>query len=121
MYIVDTYSKLLCNLSAIGASGWMIMVHVFGILTSRIAFRLILLEFDREPSVATSLFMSPISKVGLIGRVKAYQTVATPPSRDVRTCNRTMISWQVLYHAVAYETYFHDCRTWRGDEKIIAG
>ena len=54
-HILGTYSKLLCSLNAIGASGWMMMLHVFGTSTSRIAFRLTFLEFDRDPSVATSL------------------------------------------------------------------
>jgi len=50
-----TDSRLLCSLNAIGASGSMMIWHVFGTLTSRIAFRLILFEVDLEPSVATSL------------------------------------------------------------------
>ena len=62
-YPLETYSKLLCNLKAIGASGWMMMLHVFGILTLRIAFRFILLEFDRDPSVATSLSVLAIMRL----------------------------------------------------------
>lgn len=50
-----THSRLLCSLNAIGASGSMIIWHVFGTLTSRIAFRLIRFDVDLEPSVATSL------------------------------------------------------------------
>lgn len=49
------HSKLLCNLNAIGASGSMMIRHVLGMSTSRMAFRLIFLEPDLDPSVATSL------------------------------------------------------------------
>ena len=62
-YPLETYSKLLCNLKAIGASGWMMMLHVFEMLTLRIAFRFILLEFGRDPSVATSLSMLAIMQL----------------------------------------------------------
>ena len=72
------------------------MLHVFGILTLRIAFRFILLEFDRDPSVATSLSMLAIMRLKQIGRVSTYHTVATPPSRDVRTCEERIVSCQAL-------------------------
>lgn len=86
-----------------------------------IAFRLIFLEFDRDPSVATSLSMSAgCWHPGIIGRESTYHTVATPPSRDVRTCKQKEISWQVLERAMAFNTYFCGCRTWRGDGKMIA-
>lgn len=118
---LGTYSKLLCNRNAIGASGWMMMLHVFGTSTSKIAFRLIFLEFDRDPSVATSLSMSAQCwDWGFIGIVSPYHTVATPPSRDVRTFKRRIVSSQTLERAVAFETYFRGCRTWRGDKKRFA-
>jgi hypothetical protein len=49
------YRRLLCNLNAIGASGWMMVSHAFLTFTSRIAFRLTFLVVDFEPRVATSL------------------------------------------------------------------
>ena len=50
-----------------GTSGVMIISHVFGTSTSRMAFRLTLLRFDLDPKVATSLWilakgMSPVGE-----------------------------------------------------------
>ena len=62
-----TYSRLLCSLNAIGASGLSIVSHAFCTSTSRMALRETFLSVDLEPRVATS------------------QTVATPYLRLVRT------------------------------------
>jgi hypothetical protein len=51
----NTYSRLLCSLSAIGASGCMIVSQALGTLTPMIAFRLTFLKTDFEPRVATNL------------------------------------------------------------------
>jgi hypothetical protein len=67
--------------------------HAFGTSTSKMAFRLILLELDLEPSVATSL---PLSSVMTRKRkVRAYQTVATPYLRDVRTVVVRFVHYEV--------------------------
>jgi hypothetical protein len=56
------HRRLLCSLSAIGASGVMIMSQVFGTSTSRIALRFTLLRIDLEPNVATSLAESALKR-----------------------------------------------------------
>jgi hypothetical protein len=59
-YMVEdfrTYNKLLLNLNAKGAAGSMIVSHAFLILTSRSSLRLIFLDDDLGPRVATSLEM----------------------------------------------------------------
>jgi hypothetical protein len=50
-----TYSKLLCNLNAIGASGSMIVSQAFLTSTPRIALRVTFLAVDFAPRVATNL------------------------------------------------------------------
>jgi hypothetical protein len=50
-----THNRLLCSLSAIGASGCMIVSQAFGTLTLMIAFLLTFFKTDFEPSVATNL------------------------------------------------------------------
>jgi hypothetical protein len=52
------YNKLLCNLNAIGASGWMMVSQALGTLTLIIAFRLTFFENDFGPRVATNLHYS---------------------------------------------------------------
>lgn len=74
----DTHSKLLCNLSAIGASGVTIVSHAFCTSTSRMALRDTRLSVDFEPSVATS------------------QTVATPYLRLVRTSGMSAMHQQLV-------------------------
>lgn len=50
-----TYSRLLDSLSAIGATGSMMVSHVAATSTSRMALRETFFRFDLEPRVATSL------------------------------------------------------------------
>lgn len=69
-----------------GASGWVMVWHAFGISTSKMALRLIFFRFDLEPNVATSLEGSAWQ--GLMEVLESYQTVATPYFRDVRTGKR---------------------------------
>jgi hypothetical protein len=53
----SAYSKLPCSRSAMGASGLTITLQAPGTSTSRIALRLSLRVIDREPRVATSLWL----------------------------------------------------------------
>lgn len=58
----STHSKLLCNLSAIGASGSIIVSHAFLTLTSKIALRVTFFVLDFAPRVATNLFHNVINQ-----------------------------------------------------------
>ena len=59
--------------------------HVFLTSTSSIALRLTFLRIDLEPKVATSLGEYQSMRKSRRYCSHAYQTVATPPSREVRT------------------------------------
>lgn len=83
-----TYSRLLCSLSAIGASGVAIVSHAFCTSTSRMALRETFFSEDFEPSVATSLSSNVSEATQYHSRDNAYQTVATPYLREVRTVRR---------------------------------
>lgn len=83
---MKSYSKLPCKRSAIGASGSMMTLHALDTSTSCIALRLIRLAMDRDPRVATSLWVLVVMGIACYdGGHVAYQIVATPCSGDVRT------------------------------------
>lgn len=80
--ILQSYSRQLCSRRAKGACGSVIVSQALGTWTSMIAFRLTFRSIDLEPRVATSLF--EVSKTLENGAI-AYQMVATPCLRSVRT------------------------------------
>lgn len=54
------YSRLLCSLNAMGASGSMMVLHAFLTSTLRMAFFEIFLVLDFAPRVATNLSCQPL-------------------------------------------------------------
>lgn len=75
-----TYRRLPCSRKAIGASGWMIISHVFLTSTPRMDLRLTFLLLVLDPRVATSLRCQPSKSIASLHGDNAYQTVAIPPS-----------------------------------------
>lgn len=91
------------------------MSHAPWTSTSNIALRVTFRSADREPRVATSL---PWSMRSIISEGWAYQTVATPCFRDVRTARRLESIGLMRQISV---TYFRDCRTSWAEAVRVSG
>jgi len=90
-----TYSKLLCNLNAIGASGSIIVSQAFLTSTPRIALRVTFLAVDFAPKVATNLYICQFHQVRRIIRVKEQGQESAIAIQNTRLMARKRDKWSM--------------------------